>query len=66
MERTFKSRRSHRKYSTNLWKRLLTLESPSKLVLSAVGKEVQKKLWDETIALFKKEAPTANIDSILL
>jgi retinol dehydrogenase-12 len=41
------------------------LKSPSKFVLSAEGKEIQKKLWNETIALFQKEAPAAKIDSIL-
>ncbi|KAF1843186.1 NAD(P)-binding protein [Cucurbitaria berberidis CBS 394.84] len=41
------------------------ITEPSKYVLSAEGKEAQKKLWDETIALFKKESPNANFDSIL-
>lgn len=33
----------------------------SKFILSAEGEEVQQKLWDETIALFLKECPEANI-----
>ncbi|KAK5628814.1 hypothetical protein RRF57_004529 [Xylaria bambusicola] len=32
--------------------------SPSAFVVSAEGEEVQKKLWDETIAVFREEAPT--------
>ncbi|XXG96039.1 hypothetical protein Hte_002316 [Hypoxylon texense] len=34
----------------------------SKFISSAQGKDVQQKLWDETIAVFRKECPEANIE----
>lgn len=33
----------------------------SRFISSAQGKEVQQKLWDETIAVFREECPEANI-----
>ncbi|KAI0839913.1 NAD(P)-binding protein [Hypoxylon sp. FL0890] len=34
----------------------------SKFVSSPKGREIQRKLWDETIALFREECPQANIE----
>ncbi|KAI0973629.1 short-chain dehydrogenase/reductase SDR [Xylaria arbuscula] len=39
--------------------------SPSSFATSAEGEKVQKKLWDETIAVFRKEAPDFDIPSVL-
>ncbi|KAF2265022.1 putative 3-oxoacyl-reductase [Lojkania enalia] len=37
---------------------------PSRFVLSDEGKKVQKKIWDETIDLFKKEIPAFKLPSL--
>ncbi|KAI1211409.1 NAD(P)-binding protein [Annulohypoxylon truncatum] len=37
------------------------IRSFSKFILSTKGEEVQQKLWDETIALFREECPEAHI-----
>jgi hypothetical protein len=40
-----------------------TIYSPSAFVISDEGEVAQKQIWKETIALFKKEAPKADISS---
>ena len=43
-------------YSSGVFIKLI-ISRPSSLVLSAEGQKAQKKIWDETMALLKKEAP---------
>jgi hypothetical protein len=43
--------------------KFLTRYRPSSFVLSEQGKIIQKKIWDETLEVFRKEAPTAQIPS---
>jgi hypothetical protein len=38
--------------------------SPSNFVLSDEGKDVQKKIWSETIDLLKAEAPEARLPDL--
>lgn len=40
---------------------ILTFDRPSGFVLSDEGKKAQKQIWKETIELFKKEAPEADL-----
>ncbi|KAI1760231.1 NAD(P)-binding protein [Hypoxylon sp. FL1150] len=41
------------------------IRSVSKFVSSNQGKEVQQKLWDETIAVIREECPKANIEEFI-
>jgi retinol dehydrogenase-12 len=38
--------------------------SPSAFVLSLEGQAAQRQIWDETLALLKKEAPDADIPTL--
>lgn len=43
----------------------IVITKPSELVLSVQGKEVQKKIWNETVILLQKERSHVDLDSFV-